>query len=180
MACDPGGVSGCATGIFNLSAKSVKLAMRRSVFKGTLNAWEEHGSSEVQSLSIVEKWLDFVAYAAGDLQITPDRIMFVMESFQLRKRNVELSPVEIISGIKTLIYATTREMDEALRKNTDHGRKVDLTLTQVLQPTFQTPGAAKSFATNQRLREWGAWQVGSEHKRDAVRHLGSALNHLLD
>ena len=35
---------------------------------------------------------------------------------------------------------------------------------------WQTPALAKSYATNVRLREWGAWIRGSDHRRDARRH----------
>jgi hypothetical protein len=36
--------------------------------------------------------------------------------------------------------------------------------------TWQQPSDAKRLATNERLRSWGLWQVGSDHKRDAARH----------
>lgn len=35
----------------------------------------------------------------------------------------------------------------------------------------QAPGDAKSFAPNDRLREWGVWVPRLDHARDAVRHL---------
>lgn len=35
---------------------------------------------------------------------------------------------------------------------------------------WQTPATAMRAATNERLRMWGAWVVGSEHRRDARRH----------
>lgn len=34
----------------------------------------------------------------------------------------------------------------------------------------QLPSVAKNYASNERLRNWGAWVVGSDHKRDAKRH----------
>lgn len=35
---------------------------------------------------------------------------------------------------------------------------------------WQQPSAAKGYATDARLRDWGIWIVGKEHERDAWRH----------
>jgi hypothetical protein len=37
--------------------------------------------------------------------------------------------------------------------------------------TMQSPGAAKSFATDARLRKAGFWTPGKGHANDAARHL---------
>lgn len=34
----------------------------------------------------------------------------------------------------------------------------------------QMAGLAKPFCTDERLREWGFWQRGERHSRDAIRH----------
>jgi hypothetical protein len=34
----------------------------------------------------------------------------------------------------------------------------------------QQPSLAKSTATDDRLREWGLWEVGAPHARDSLRH----------
>lgn len=47
------------------------------------------------------------------------------------------------------------------------------------EPVWQTPSEAKSFATNDRLRRWGLWETGSDHKRDAWRHVASRVNRLV-
>lgn len=44
---------------------------------------------------------------------------------------------------------------------------------------WQQPSAAKRFATNERLKLWGLYEVGSEHKRDAWRHVALRANGLL-
>ncbi len=36
---------------------------------------------------------------------------------------------------------------------------------------LQTPADAKTFVTNQRLKDAGCWLVSREHARDAARHL---------
>lgn len=36
---------------------------------------------------------------------------------------------------------------------------------------FQSAGQGKSFASNDKLREWGLYQTGEVHANDAVRHV---------
>ena len=36
---------------------------------------------------------------------------------------------------------------------------------------YQTPSDAKSIVTDERLKHWGLWHVGSPHIRDAWRHM---------
>ena len=36
---------------------------------------------------------------------------------------------------------------------------------------YQTPSDAKSIVTDDRLKHWGLWHVGSPHIRDAWRHM---------
>lgn len=40
------------------------------------------------------------------------------------------------------------------------------------EPPFrkQQPSMAKSTATDERLKEWGLWEKGQPHARDAIRH----------
>lgn len=44
---------------------------------------------------------------------------------------------------------------------------------------WQQPGSVKNFATDKRLRRWDKWVRGSDHQRDAWRHVASRLNALL-
>ena len=34
----------------------------------------------------------------------------------------------------------------------------------------QMASTAKTFATDKKLREWGFWERGMRHARDAIRH----------
>jgi hypothetical protein len=47
------------------------------------------------------------------------------------------------------------------------------------QLTYQQPSSAMTYAKNERLKSWGLWEVGSEHKRDAARHWALRVNKLL-
>lgn len=50
-------------------------------------------------------------------------------------------------------------------------------LARILEVEFitQSPSEAKSFATDQKLKQYGWWVPGVDHPRDASRHLMLAL-----
>lgn len=147
MTFDPGGTTGCATGLFNTEgADDMAALLRRAVRKRALSSWEVKGEWHVQPWKIMEAW-DIFYDKAARLGVDPAYIHFVAEDFQLRQRSADLAPVAILCGVRTLLE------DEADRLE------------------IQQPSEAKKFATNDRMRRWGVWQVGSEHRRDAVRHL---------
>jgi hypothetical protein len=75
--------------------------------------------------------------------------------------------------------------DFVLRRRQQGGATGDLTsvwvaagtVARIDRPvTWQMPSMAKGFATNERLKSWGLWEVGSEHKRDAWRHFATYVN----
>lgn len=72
----------------------------------------------------------------------------VMESFNIRQMAVDLSPVKISATIRYELWLKNQEMFE------------------------QSPGQAKTTATDDRLRTWGAYtsEGGLQHARDADRH----------
>jgi hypothetical protein len=80
----------------------------------------------------------------------------VVEDFILHKMTSDrelLDPVRVASGFLAVL-------------NFGFAPRFDL--------TWQQPSAAMTYATNNRLREWGLWIRGSnrdlEHQRDARRH----------
>jgi hypothetical protein len=75
----------------------------------------------------------------------------VMEDFELRQLQVELSPVQIASKVE---YELHREALDGLKV-----------------PYFlQKAALAKSTVTDARLKQWGLWVVGQRHARDGIRH----------
>jgi hypothetical protein len=42
--------------------------------------------------------------------------------------------------------------------------------TRSIGVTFQGAGQAKGFCTDEKLEDWGFWQIGERHARDAIRH----------
>lgn len=73
----------------------------------------------------------------------------IMEDFQLRQKNVELSPVEIASRVEFALYIS----------NQSH------------RYFKQSPSDAKKTCSDKRLKQWGLWLPHKErHARDGIRH----------
>lgn len=83
----------------------------------------------------------------------------VIESFQLRgvrlKGASSLDPVRVGYGLASVLEILGYDG----------------------QVRWQVPGKM-SVATNERLRMWDLWVVGSEHERDAMRHAVAFLRDL--
>lgn len=181
---DPGGKSGLAWGWFNLEADSVGSAIRRAKARGSFHSMELSGDPVSQGLVCAALYYEFVFKSHTEYGLPYSDIHVVVEDFQLRQKHAELSPVEITAVFEACLRQEV-DLDE-LRK-TDHPEKTDHAVKVrtisgscvSVEPSRQQPSAAMTYATNQRLRDWGAWVVGSEHARDAVRHLCVKLSELL-
>jgi hypothetical protein len=189
MGLDPGGTSGCAQGVFRADAKSTREALARAIAKQQLISWEEKGHPVQQAWAIANRWSSFQFKCNVEYGIDVRDIHFVIEGFNLRQLAVDLAPVKVTYGVLTLLYKLPKRMErETDRKKTDHVPQHDRTANPdqtdaptfvewpLGRPIFQTAGDAKHYATNQRLRDWGVWVVGSTHRRDAVRHVCAKLS----
>lgn len=163
MAVDPGGVSGVAQGLF-LPQRTLARTLGRAVGKGVVGAWTVEGSYQEQALAIVSSWERLLFHWTVELSQPSGSAYLVVESFKVRRMDVQLSPVEVRAGIETLLY---------VRGSYDGcgtgGRE-------------QSPSDAMGFATNARLRDWGLYPFGrgrGDHKRDALRHLALKVNRLI-
>lgn len=79
------------------------------------------------------------------------KVPLVVEDFILRtqdKRKTTLDPIRVTSALVAVLR--------------DRGWRGKLVLQQ--------PSDAKTTVTDERLRAWKLWIVGSAHKRDAMRH----------
>jgi len=91
-----------------------------------------------------------------DLAITFDGPV-IIEDFTLRQFRMDrslLSPVRVTAKLEYDIYLV----------NKDVGKESQIRIKK------QQPSLAKSTATDARLKEWGLWEVGAPHARDAIRH----------
>lgn len=200
MAFDPGGKSGVSWGWFNSECATVGSALRRARARGSLRARELTGTPWAQAWTIAEMWREFHFYTHVELRNPLEDIHLVGEDFQLRQLNADLAPVQVTYGVCTLLAGgksdllmndknTDRILDlrtdttsRGRSKNTGHAdRPVVCIEAWPLGPViFQEPGDAKNIATNQRLKDWDAWFIGSEHMRDSTRHLALKLSKELE
>ncbi len=153
MAVDPGGTTGLAA-----CHVQVRPTMKATCLEGMLTrkAVEVRGYWFDQAQEIVRAYDTFAATAElGGIPV--ERIHLVCESFLADPRRIgagatNLDPVWIGGALCGLLG---------------------------WEPIWQTPSEAKGYARNDRLRQWGLWEVGSEHKRDAWRHVAYRLDKLI-
>jgi hypothetical protein len=159
LAVDPGTTSGVAAGLFHPTAD-----IKSCISAGDWEAWEVDGSPAEQAWQIMDEYRDRQAqWNAINGVALPDTHL-VCESFALRLKKAHgagsdqrmLDPVRVASAMEALalhIFALNGEIRPWV--------KIE----------YQLPSAAKKYVTNERMRRWGAWVKGSEHKRDAMRHM---------
>lgn len=153
FAADPGGTSGIAAGYVEL----------RPTLKETLTTLRSRKSVEVtgdwltQARTIEAMMTRFVFTANVESLLPLYHIHLVFEDFVLRM------PADTTNLTSIWVAAAA----VALFKRDD------------LDLAWQQASKAKSFATDERLRRWGLWEVGSAHKRDAWRHFAARLNDIL-
>jgi hypothetical protein len=98
MTVDPGGTTGLAYGIFDARDSLVETLLNGE----NLTAMEVYGEPEDQAWTIAMEWFDFVAECVLAGVAIPD-CHLVFESFSVRTVVAELSPVEVIAGVRTLL-----------------------------------------------------------------------------
>lgn len=171
MAVDPGGTTGIAWGVFNLHHESIVDILDDREFDGD----DEITGPEVwQAVQIVERWIDFEMFAR--IKFNCHESVLVFEDFVLRvgkgtSDRVGISPVRITSLVEGMLtnkyVGTSHPMSEELWFLSQRLKGVPLKLQQ--------PGAAKGFATKERLQRWNLWTGTGRHARDAWRHICLAI-----
>jgi hypothetical protein len=161
MAIDPGTTTGAVAGLFHAAADIA------SCFQDAdWEAWEVEGSPAEQAWQIMDEYRDRQADWNLAGVALPD-IHLVCESFALRLKKAHgagsdqrmMDPIRVASAMEAL----------ALRRD----------LRPWVRIEYQMPSAAKKYVTNERMRRWGLWVRGSEHKRDATRHLAKKVSDIL-
>lgn len=160
---DPGGTTGCGYGEFR-----PRSTIKKTFAAGDWDTWEVPGEYYEQALVIFrdlvrrrQRWLK----RGGSFR----DFHVVIESFQLLVHKARgagsdpamLAPVRVTSALIALAHAFEGEGGERWLFD------------------YQTPGE-KASITPDRLRRMGLWVVGSEHRRDAVRHMVVRVDRLID
>jgi len=164
MAVDPGTTTGVVAGLFHPAAD-----IQTCIANSEWESWEVEGTPAEQGWQIMDEFKDLQAEWNLAGVALPD-IHLVSESFALRLKKAHgagsdqhmLDPVRVIESMETL----------ALRRSEQGYR-------QWVRIEYQLPSEAKGYVTNERMKRWGAWVVGSEHKRDAVRHLLKKISDII-
>lgn len=167
FAVDPGATTGVGWGVFRTDRgdNMLKPVMVRAKSKSQLATWEEKGQPHEQAWVIVQHWMNFRYRCNVEYGIPLPDIHFVLEDFQLRTKQADLTPVAVYHSILTLLYSMPL-------------RELDTQPWPMGKPELQQPSTAKRI-TNARLREYDVWVVGSEHRRDVMRHIVQKVNAIL-
>lgn len=172
MACDPGGHSAIARGIFDLDrdmvAKCIADARRKNALESFQLDMEDSNAGVDAEKDIAKKiameWHDWDAECRLE-GVAVDRSVFVMEDFVPRAKALTMQR-EILIPVRIAAYVEGMLVKELPGAG---GRGIE----------YQQPGLVKGYANDARLRKWGLWVKGSDHQRDAWRHVVARLNRAL-
>ena len=148
MAVDPGGTTGVAAAFVRPRATVKETLLDIPVRKSV----EVKGDWLSQAREIAGLMNDFVYNAHEVAEIPLARIHFVFEDFVLRM------PARTTNLTSVWVMAATVGIANGL-------------LSSGVKLAYQQPSVGKGYATNPRLKLWGLYVVGSEHERDAWRHV---------
>lgn len=180
MAVDPGGTTGVVSGIVPRGG-SVKGILKRTrsrsaeqIKAAELRAGTTWSADLSVALALAERWEAF-AKNCLKLGIHPE---LVVEDFQLRQRNVDLMPVNVRSALEGVLWMAGRVEADLRAGDAFEPGAVNRRFGGVpgmefaWAPIYQQPSEAKGYGTDARLRQWGLWERGMPHARDAWRHFG--------
>lgn len=170
MGIDPGGTSGVAQGVFSARG-TVKQTLRRAVRKGVLRATVLNAPPEEQAHYLAITWRDFRFRCEVELGIPIGAIWLAVEDFHLRQMAVDLSPVEVVAGLRAV-----------QRVPVANGWRDDVREGGLVRPSASE---AMTFATNERLKLWNVYDLGrgrgyGDHARAALKHVCLGVSKVLD
>jgi hypothetical protein len=159
---DPGGHSGVAWGIFDTSPKTIAGALATKRADGS-ETYEGDWHKQVAEIS--EQWRTFLKTCVHEEGLSPEQVEFVCENFiqipGLTAGGTDSTlPLLIIGGIYGYRLGALAEWER-----NENGPAAAPSMI------LQLAGQASTFATGQRLREWGLWVRGREHERSAWKHV---------
>lgn len=150
--CDPGGTTGWGV----MSINPTDLAGNRPI----------HTKIQHWACGETKQNPDQMASEMLELYDMWDDAAIGCETFNLRQLAVDLSPVEIRAKIRYGLWLG--EKWAAMDEDREPGRPRRL--------WEQTPSLAKNKLTDDRQREFGLWEPGLDHKRDAIKHCYTFLS----
>jgi hypothetical protein len=153
FAFDPGGTTGVAWSMMKVHATVAETLQAAEVFSQDVTGDHREQAVKLDELLMAceYEWTVERALSAGDIYV-------VSEGFSLHKigsrEKVGLYPVWVAAMFEGLV----------------HGRH---------EVVYQEP-SEKKYATSARMKRWGLWRRGgSEHEKDARRHIAIRLNKII-
>jgi hypothetical protein len=128
------------------------------------------GDERAQIRAVAASWIRFYNECVRVALLPPENVRFVCENFVIKPgetgggRDMSIS-TSIIWGVEG--YRMGRSDEFRKHKRGAVIKKPPMVL--------QFANQATTYATNQRLRDWGVWVVGREHERSAWRHIALFL-----
>ena len=160
FACDPGGSTGLAWGIFDPTVEIGASLRGRTNF----GSYTVTGDIRHQIRSISMQWRKFYNECVKHERLSPEQVWYVCEDFIYTGGNYQGDSAKMSTALIWGIEGY--RMGRADQWAAGHGRRQII----VPQVVLQTAGDANAFAKDVRLREWGLWIRGKEHERSAWRH----------
>ncbi len=165
LAIDPGGTTGVAAGYVDLQPT------RRETLATLSNAKsvEVEGNYLEQAVKLDNIFKNFVYTANVEQSIPLQNIHIAIEDFVLRRRKEGGATGNLTS---CWVAAAMTGMWSKIVIRMDDGKQITEYATKSENIHWQQPSEAKTLMTNERLKQYGLWVIGSEHERDAWRHFG--------
>jgi hypothetical protein len=168
MGIDPGGTTGVAAA-YVPSLGTLKESLRAAKRKKSV---EVKGTWLEQATTLATLMVRFQYRANVEHGIALPNIHFAIEDYVLRMpaTNKNLIPVWVAAATAALYIGVQAFRDEFA---------FEISEPKAADITWQQPSQIKSFATNDRLKLWGIYTTGSEHERDAWRHVALKANSVI-
>jgi len=165
FALDPGGSSGLAMGVFDVSPSTpIDESLRRGLNKQSVTV---EGDEYEQIKLISDFWMTFYRDCVHGGMMDPSTIEFVCEDFIQRPGGSGgkegQSPIRVMWGVEGF------RMGRAAEFRGRHKSKAKILAPRMI---LQTPSDAAAFGSSERLKNWGCWVKGREHERAAWKHVG--------
>ena len=172
MGIDPGGTTGVAAA-YVPSLGTLKESLLAATQKKSV---EVKGPWLEQAIQLATMMARFQYRANVEHSIQLPNIHFAIEDYVLRlpATNKNLMPVWVAAATVALytrpLSTRYEEANEIMAKERQQASDY---------VTWQQPSQIKRFASNDRLKLWGLYVTGSEHMRDAWRHVATKANSIV-
>ena len=170
LAIDPGETTGVAACYVNFTFGTKKEVLSNAKKKKSL---EVKGNYLEQGRALGHLMDRFVYVANVENLLSLENVHIVMEDFVLRRR----TEGGATGNLTSCWVAAAAVMAYSLHP-AQSPEEITALMIPPVEVVWQQPSEAK-FVDNVKLKAYGLYEVGSEHKRDAWRHVATRVDKLL-